>query len=175
MGAKNFTGVRKVKRGGKPRWIIDFRYTDTAGERVRFRRCASVQAQEAARTERTALAEANHTERTAINAALLQWQMAQEAQTMRFALLLFVGVIVASMVTVVIVVALRRPASTATTLLPGEIPQPSAALLQMWRWYPAHTLEYNEDVQQWSLVAADGRCMLESELVHASRGRITHR
>jgi len=135
-------------------------------------RTAQVQAQEAARTERTALAEANHTERTAINAALLQWQMAQEAQTMRLALLLFVGVIVASMVTVVIVVALRRPA---TTLLPGEIPQPSAALLQMWRWYPAHTLEYNEDVQQWSLVAADGRCMLESELVHASRGRITHR
>ena len=51
MGVKNFTGVRKVKRGGKPRWIIDFRYTDTAGERVRLRRCASVQAQEAALAE----------------------------------------------------------------------------------------------------------------------------
>ncbi len=51
MGAKNFTGVRRVKRGGKPRWIIDFRYTDTNGDRVRFRRCASVQAQEAALAE----------------------------------------------------------------------------------------------------------------------------
>ena len=137
-------------------------------------RTAQVQAQEAARTERTALTEANHTERTAINAALLQWQMAQEAQTMRMALLLFVGVIVAGMVATVIVVALRRPAQ-ASTLLPGEIPQPSAALLQMWRWYPAHTLEYNEDSQQWSLVAADGRYMLESEIVQASPRRITQR
>ena len=126
-------------------------------------RTAQVQAQEAARTERTA-----------INAALLQWQMAQEAQTMRMALLLFVGVIVAGMVATVIVVALRRPAQ-ASTLLPGEIPQPSAALLQMWRWYPAHTLEYNEDSQQWSLVAADGRYMLESEIVQASPRRITQR
>ena len=137
-------------------------------------RTAQVQAQEAARTERTALAEANHTERTAINAALLQWQMAQEAQTMRLALLVFVGVAVFGMTTTVIVVALRRPAR-AVTLLPGEIPQPSAALLQMWRWYPAHTLEYNEDAQQWSLVAADGRYMLESELVPASPRRITQR
>ena len=137
-------------------------------------RTAQVQAQEAARTERTALTEANQTERTAINAALLQWQMAQEAQTMRLMLLLFVGVIVAGMTTVVIVVALRRPARAAT-LLPGEIPQPSAALLQMWRWYPSHTLEYNEDSQQWSLVAADGRYMLESEIVTASPRRITQR
>ena len=137
-------------------------------------RTAQVQAQEAARTERTALAESNQTERTAINATLLQWQMAQEAQTMRLMLVLFVGVIVAGMTTVVIVVALRRPAQ-ATTLRPGEIPQPSAALLQMWRWYPAHTLEYNEDAQQWSLVAADGRYMLESELVPASPKRITQR
>ena len=138
-------------------------------------RTAQVQAQEAARTERTALTEANHTERTAINAALLQWQMAQEAQTMRLALLLFVGVLVAGMTTVVIVVALRRPAQAASTLLPGEIPQPSAALLQMWRWYPSYTLEYNEDSQQWSLVAADGRYMLESELIQASPRRITQR
>ena len=138
-------------------------------------RTAQVQAQQAAQTERTALTEANHTERTAINAALLQWQMAQEAQTMRLALLLFVGVIVAGMTTVVIVVALRRPASAASTLLPGEIPQPSAALLQMWRWYPSHTLEYNEDAQQWSLVADDGRYMLESELIQASPRRIAQR
>ncbi len=51
MGAKNFTGIRKVKRGGKLRLIIDFRYTDTNGERVRFRRAASVQAREAAMAE----------------------------------------------------------------------------------------------------------------------------
>ena len=90
------------------------------------------------------------------------------------ALLLFVGVIVAGMVATVIVVALRRPAQ-ASTLLPGEIPQPSAALLQMWRKYPDCTLEYNEDSQQWSLVAADGRYMLESEIVQASPRRITQR
>ena len=144
------------------------------GSNYAAERTAQVQAQEAARTERTALTESNHTERTAINAALLQWQMAQEAQTMRMMLLLFVGVLVAGMTTVVIVVALRRPARAAT-LLPGEIPQPSAALLQMWRWYPSHTLEYNEDSQQWSLVAADGRYMLESEIVQASPRRITQR
>ena len=51
MGAKNFTGIRRVKRGGKLRLIIDFRYTDTNGERVRFRRAASVQAREAAVAE----------------------------------------------------------------------------------------------------------------------------
>lgn len=138
-------------------------------------RTAQVQAQEAARTERTALTEANHTERTAINAALLQWQMAQEAQTMRLALILIIGVVVAGMATTVIVVALRRPAQATTSTLPGEIPQPSAALLQMWRWYPSHTLEYNENAQQWSLVADDGRYMLESEIVPASPRRITQR
>ena len=139
-------------------------------------RTAQVQAQEAARTERTALTEANHTERTAINAALLQWQMAQEAQTMRLMLLLFVGVLVAGMTTVVIVVALRRPARAATVEIDyPEIPYPSTSLLKMWRRYPDCTLEYNEDVQQWSLVAADGRYMLESELVQASPRRITQR
>jgi len=139
-------------------------------------RTAQVQAQEAARTERTALTEANHTERTAINAALLQWQMAQEAQTMRLALILIVGVIVAGMTTVVIVVALRRPARAATVEIDyPEIPYPSTSLLKMWRRYPDCTLEYNEDVQQWSLVAADGRYMLESELVPASPRRITQR
>jgi len=40
-----------VKRGGNLRLIIDFRYTDTNGERVRFRRAASVQAREAAMAE----------------------------------------------------------------------------------------------------------------------------
>lgn len=138
-------------------------------------RTAQLQAQEAARTERTALTEANHTERTAINAALLQWQMAQEAQTMRLMLVLVVGVLVAGMATTVIVVALRRPAQAATTLLPGEIPQPSAALLKMWQWYPAHELQYNDDAQQWMLVDAAGVYMLESEIVTASPRRIAQR
>jgi hypothetical protein len=43
MGAKNITGVRKVMRGGKPRWFLDFRYSDKNGMRQRFRRDASVQ------------------------------------------------------------------------------------------------------------------------------------
>lgn len=51
MGTKNATGVRKVTRGGKPHWIIDFRFTNKDGERVRFRREASVQLQSAALVE----------------------------------------------------------------------------------------------------------------------------
>ncbi len=43
MGKKNTSGVRKVIRGGKPRWFIDFRFTDKKGVRQRFRRDASVQ------------------------------------------------------------------------------------------------------------------------------------
>ncbi len=43
MGMKNAAGVRRVTRGGKPRWVLDFRYTNRNGERVRFRRDASVQ------------------------------------------------------------------------------------------------------------------------------------
>ena len=136
-------------------------------------RTAQVQAQQAAQTERTALTEANHTERTAISASLLQWQMAQEAQTMRLAMLLFVGVIVAGMTTVVIVVALRRPAQAAT-LLPGEIPYPSAALLKMWKAYPQHQMQYNDDAQEWMLVDAAGTYMLESDLVRQPR-RIAQR
>ena len=43
MGTKNISGVRKVVRGGKPHWVVDFRYDDAAGLRQRFRRDASVQ------------------------------------------------------------------------------------------------------------------------------------
>jgi integrase len=43
MGMKNISGVRKVVRGGKPRWFIDFRFTDMDGVRRRFRRDATVQ------------------------------------------------------------------------------------------------------------------------------------
>lgn len=51
MGAKNVTGVRKVVRGGKPRWLIDFRFTNKEGARVRFKRDASVQTFAAALAE----------------------------------------------------------------------------------------------------------------------------
>lgn len=43
MGTKNITGVRKVTRGGKPRLLIDFRYTTKDGVRRRYRRDATVQ------------------------------------------------------------------------------------------------------------------------------------
>jgi integrase len=43
MGTRNISGVRKILRGGKPRWFIDFPYTDKDGVRQRFRRDASVQ------------------------------------------------------------------------------------------------------------------------------------
>ncbi len=51
MGTRNISGVRKVLRGGKPRWFIDFPYTDKDGFRQRFRRDASVQNYAAALTE----------------------------------------------------------------------------------------------------------------------------
>jgi integrase len=51
MGAKNLTGLRKERRAGKTRWIIDFRYTDTDGRRQRFRRDASVQLRDPAYKE----------------------------------------------------------------------------------------------------------------------------
>jgi integrase len=51
MGMKNTAGIRKETRGGKPHWVIDFRYTSRAGKRVRFRRDAAVQLQAAAATE----------------------------------------------------------------------------------------------------------------------------
>jgi hypothetical protein len=51
MGMKNAAGIRRETRGGKPHWVIDFRYTNKNGKRVRFRRDASVQLQNAALTE----------------------------------------------------------------------------------------------------------------------------
>jgi integrase len=51
MGEKNITGVRRVIRGGKPRLVIDFRYTNKEGVRARFKRDASVQAISAAQAE----------------------------------------------------------------------------------------------------------------------------
>jgi len=51
MGIRNVGGVRKVVRGGKPHWFIDFRFTDKDGVRRRFRRDASVQNYSAALSE----------------------------------------------------------------------------------------------------------------------------
>jgi integrase len=51
MGTRNVSGVRKVVRGCKPRWFIDFPYTDKDGVRRRFRRDASVQNYAAALAE----------------------------------------------------------------------------------------------------------------------------
>lgn len=51
MGMKNVSGIRKVVRGNKPHWLIDFRYTDQNGVRQRFRRDASVQMYAAALAE----------------------------------------------------------------------------------------------------------------------------
>lgn len=57
MGAKNVTGFRKVMRGGKPHWIIDFRYTDKNGKRQRCRREATVQLRDATCAEARRLME----------------------------------------------------------------------------------------------------------------------
>lgn len=51
MGMKNITGVRREKRGSTLRWVIDFRFTDMGGKRVRFRQDASVQNYAAALAE----------------------------------------------------------------------------------------------------------------------------
>lgn len=51
MGVKNYSGVRREIRGGKPRLIIDFPYKDKNGKKCRFRRDAAVQNREAAHNE----------------------------------------------------------------------------------------------------------------------------
>ena len=52
MGAANVTGrARRVTRGGKPRLIIDFRYTNADGRRARCKRDAAVQTLAAAYAE----------------------------------------------------------------------------------------------------------------------------
>jgi integrase len=51
MGMKNITGVRREKRSSTLRWVIDFRFTNKDGKRVRFRQDASVQNYAAALAE----------------------------------------------------------------------------------------------------------------------------
>ena len=43
--------VRKVVRGGEPRWVIDFRFRDKRGRSERYRRDARVQTAAGARAE----------------------------------------------------------------------------------------------------------------------------
>lgn len=51
MGKRMTEAVRKVRRGGQPRWVIDFSYIDKAGVTHRYRRDARVQSAEGARRE----------------------------------------------------------------------------------------------------------------------------
>ena len=52
MGIRNDSGVRKVRRkGGRPRWVIDFLWVDKDGRQRRYRRDARVQARESAMLE----------------------------------------------------------------------------------------------------------------------------
>jgi integrase len=56
MGARS-DGTRKVTRGGRPRWVIDFRYFDKDGREQRYRRDAHVQTAAGARAEAARLME----------------------------------------------------------------------------------------------------------------------
>lgn len=51
MGTRNADAVRKVRRGDKLRWIIDFPFVDKSGVQRRYRRDAKVQSAEGARKE----------------------------------------------------------------------------------------------------------------------------
>jgi hypothetical protein len=50
MGVRS-DNVRKVVRGGKPRWVIDFRYRDKGGREQRYRRDAHLQTSASAHAE----------------------------------------------------------------------------------------------------------------------------
>ena len=51
MGLRNDSGVRKVRRNGRSRWVIDFLWFDREGRQQRYRRDAHVQARESALLE----------------------------------------------------------------------------------------------------------------------------
>lgn len=128
----------------------------TDGAQLAAERTAQVQAQQAAQVERTAITEANHTERTAINADLLRWQMAQEAQTQRLIVMLL-GVIVAGMtVTVVTVATLRHFDMQAMQRQAQQVRRP-AQLDMLESMLPGHRAEYDDTLAAWILVDAHGR------------------
>lgn len=134
----------------------------TDGADLAAERTAQVQAQQAAQVERTAIMEAQRTERTAINADLLRWQMAQEAQTQRMIVMLL-GVIVAGMaVTVVTVATLRyiergaqRRASDGDAQQVAYRHKPTY-LDNLEAMLPGHRAEYDESLADWILVDARG-------------------
>ena len=133
------------------------------GAQLAAERTAQVQAQQAAQVERTAITEANHTERTAINADLLRWQMAQEAQTQRMIVMLL-GVIVAGMAVAVVTVAtLRYIERGAQRRASGDDAQQVAYrhkptyLDNLEAMLPGHRAEYDESLADWILVDAHGR------------------
>ena len=66
MSVRNTKSVRRVVRGGQPRLIIDFRFVDKSGKKVRFRRDASSQ------TMAAALAEAERLKRMAAERGTLE-------------------------------------------------------------------------------------------------------
>lgn len=51
MGAKNFSGVRRITRAGRKVWTIDFRYSDLTGAKKRYARDAPIQTSAAAHAE----------------------------------------------------------------------------------------------------------------------------
>lgn len=51
MGAKNYSGVRKVERAGRTLYVVDFRYTDLGGRKQRYTRDASIQTHAASHAE----------------------------------------------------------------------------------------------------------------------------
>ncbi len=51
MGIRNDSGIRKVRRDGRIRWVIDFLWFDREGRQHRYRRDARVQSREAALLE----------------------------------------------------------------------------------------------------------------------------
>ena len=51
MGVRNTSGVRRVMRGGRPRWIVDIPYMDKDGREQRYRRDATLQTSAGAHAE----------------------------------------------------------------------------------------------------------------------------
>jgi hypothetical protein len=129
--------------------------TGTNSAELAAERTAQVQAQQAAQVERTAIMESAHTERTAINADLLRWQMAQEAQTQRLIVMLL-GVIVAGMAMTVVTVATLRYIERNAQRQAAQVRRP-AQLDTLAAMLPDHRAEYDDTLAAWILVDAHGR------------------
>lgn len=126
----------------------------TDGADLAAERTAQIQAQQAAQVERTEIMESAHTERTAINADLLRWQMAQEAQTQRLIVMLL-GVIVAGMAVAVVTVATLRYIERNAQRQAAQMRRP-AQLDALAAMLPGHCAEYDDTLAAWILVDAHG-------------------